>query len=124
LSIHVTETVAHGVEPTKGHVQEISELEWHKIPVEEALHRLGSSAQGGLDDNQAQTRLHRDGKNVLSPPPTHRFRKMYLLVYSTLMVELGTSLADLVESFLLRELSVSFVINLSEILPRTPRTSR
>jgi Cation transporter/ATPase, N-terminus len=76
LSIRVTETVDHGVEPTKGHVQEIAELQWHKISVDEVIERLGSSAMTGLDENLAQLRLQRNGKNILSPPPTHRFRKM------------------------------------------------
>ena len=71
LSINVTDTLSHGVEATKGHVKDIAELDWHTLSVEETLQRLG------LDNNQAQRRLQQNGKNVLSPPPTHRFRKMY-----------------------------------------------
>jgi sodium/potassium-transporting ATPase subunit alpha len=76
LSINVTDTITHGVEPTKGHVKDIADLEWHKITPQEALQRLGCSETQGLDDNQAQRRLQLNGKNVLSPPPTHHFRKM------------------------------------------------
>jgi sodium/potassium-transporting ATPase subunit alpha len=76
LSIQVTDTVSHGVEPTKGHVKDIADLEWHKISAHEVLRRLRSDEAQGLDNNQAQRRLQENGKNVLSPPPTHRFRRM------------------------------------------------
>jgi sodium/potassium-transporting ATPase subunit alpha len=76
LSINVTDTLSHGVEATKGHVKDIAELDWHKLSVDEALQRLGCLQGQGLDANQAQRRLQHNGKNVLSPPPTHRFRKM------------------------------------------------
>ena len=76
LSIHVTDTVAYGVEPIKGNVKDIADLEWHKISGQEALRRLRCQESQGLDNNQAQRRLQQNGKNVLSPPPTHRFRKM------------------------------------------------
>ena len=77
LSINVTETVTHGIEPTKGHVKDIADLEWHKIAAQEAVRRLRTCETQGLDNNQAHNRLHQNGKNVLSPPKTHRFRKMY-----------------------------------------------
>ena len=72
----------HGVEPTKGHVKEIADLDWHKISIEEALRRERTSETQGLDNNQAQIRLQQNGKNVLSPPPTHRVRKMYVSLVS------------------------------------------
>ena len=77
LSIHVTDTVTHGVEPSKGHVKDIADLDWHIISADEALQRQGCHPNNGLDSNQAARRLQQNGKNVLSPPPTHRFRKMY-----------------------------------------------
>jgi len=76
LSINVTDTITLGLEPARGHVKDIAELEWHKISPQEALRRLRCSETQGLDENQAQRRLQLNGKNVLSPPPTHRFRKM------------------------------------------------
>ena len=76
LSINVTDTVTHGVEPTKGNVKDIAELEWHKISGQEALRQLRCHESQGLDNNQVQRRLQQNGKNVLSPPPSHRFRKM------------------------------------------------
>ena len=82
LSINVTDTVTHGVEPTKGHVKDIVDLDWHKISIEEALRRERSSETQGLDNNQAQSRLQQNGKNVLSPPPTHHVRKMYITIVS------------------------------------------
>jgi sodium/potassium-transporting ATPase subunit alpha len=76
LSIHVTDTLSHGVEAQKGHVKDIAELEWHKISTEDALHRLRVSPSQGLDGAQAARRLQQNGKNQLSPPPTHHVRKM------------------------------------------------
>jgi sodium/potassium-transporting ATPase subunit alpha len=75
LSIHVTDTVTHGVEPTKGNVKDIADLEWHKISPQEALQRLRCNGATGLDNDQAQRRLQEHGKNILSPPPKHRIRK-------------------------------------------------
>jgi sodium/potassium-transporting ATPase subunit alpha len=80
LSINVTDTISHGVEPVKGKdVKSISELEWHSITAQEALRRLTCSETQGLDNNQAQRRLQKYGKNVLSPPPTRRIRKLYVI---------------------------------------------
>lgn len=76
LSINVTDTVSHGVEPTKRNVKDISELEWHKISVQDVFRSLRCSEAHGLDNDQARRRLQQDGKNMLSPPPTHRTRKM------------------------------------------------
>jgi hypothetical protein len=83
LSIHVTDTVSHGVEPSKGHVKDIADLDWHIISPGEALQRLGCHPTNGLDSNQAARRLQQNGKNTLSPPPTHRFRKMYSRLLSS-----------------------------------------
>ncbi len=38
---------------------------WHAIPVEEALRRLGTSAENGLDAGEAAARLHKYGPNRL-----------------------------------------------------------
>lgn len=75
LSIHVSDTITHGVQPAKGNIKAISELDWHLLPVAEALQRLGSSETRGLDDNQAQRRLQQYGNNIISPPPTNHIRK-------------------------------------------------
>lgn len=77
LSIGVTDTIQHRYEPGKGHVRDIADLEWHKISAADAVRRLRSSETQGLDNNQWKRRIEQDGKNILSPPPTHRFRKMY-----------------------------------------------
>jgi hypothetical protein len=79
LSIHVSDTLTHGVQPAKGNIKAISELDWHLLPVAEALQRLGSSETRGLDDNQAQRRLQQYGKNILSPPPTNHIRKTFYI---------------------------------------------
>jgi magnesium-transporting ATPase (P-type) len=107
LSIHVTDTVTYGVEPSKGHVKDIAELDWHIISTDEALQRLGCHPTNGLDGNQAARRLQQNGKNVLSPLPTHRVRKMYVCFRKRSHIDLATSLADLegfyfsLESFVL-----------------------
>ena len=78
LSIHVSDTISHGVPPAKGPIKTIAELDWHMLPSQEALQRLGSSETQGLDNNQAQRRLQQYGKNVVSPPPTNHIRKTYV----------------------------------------------
>jgi Cation transporter/ATPase, N-terminus len=85
LSINVTDTVSHGVEPGKGHIKSISELEWHLIPANEAIRRLRSSDTQGLDNDQVERRLKENGKNTLSPPPTNRIRKTYITSLPRLM---------------------------------------
>ena len=72
----MTDTVEHGLPASKGNVKELSELEWHKISAHEATRRLRVNESQGLDGNQAERRLREQGKNTLSPPPKHRFRKM------------------------------------------------
>jgi sodium/potassium-transporting ATPase subunit alpha len=59
-------------------------LEWHKISAQEAARRLRTSDTHGLDNNQAKTRIQQNGKNTLSPPKTHHFRKMYVASLSRL----------------------------------------
>jgi magnesium-transporting ATPase (P-type) len=120
LSINVTDTISHGVEPSKGNIKAISELDWHVLSVHEALQRLGSSETQGLDDNQAQRRLQQYGKNILSPPPTRRIRKTYLvstmltLVLIISLVVLGVCCSSL-------QSSVSSAINLSVFpIPTAP----
>jgi hypothetical protein len=120
LSIHVTDTLSHGVEATKGHVKEIADLEWHKIDAEDALHRLRCSPSQGLDGAQAQRRLQQDGKNQLSPPPTHRFRKMYSF-RDLSNKALAISSAGLEDSCSLRGLYVSSATNHLAIPPRIPQ---
>ena len=78
LSIHVSDTISHGVPPAKGPIKTIAELDWHMLPSQETLQRLGSSETQGLDNNQAQRRLQQYGKNVVSPPPTNHIRKTYV----------------------------------------------
>jgi len=80
LSINVTESISRNLPPTKGNIKNITELEWHSIPANEALRRLRTSDTSGLDNEQAERRLKENGKNILSPPPTNRIRKTYPLV--------------------------------------------
>jgi sodium/potassium-transporting ATPase subunit alpha len=56
-------------------------VDWHKISVEEALTRLAVSPKTGLDKAQAQRRLQQNGKNVISPPKTNMFRKVFGWVF-------------------------------------------
>lgn len=81
MSINVTESISHNLPPTKGNVKNITDLEWHALPANEALRRLRTSDTSGLDNEQAQRRLQENGKNILSPPPTNHIRKTHLLLF-------------------------------------------
>jgi cation-transporting ATPase F len=41
---------------------------WHQEPAEEVLNLLCSNPESGLDEEEAATRLHRFGSNMLTPP--------------------------------------------------------
>ncbi|KZS91530.1 sodium-potassium ATPase [Sistotremastrum niveocremeum HHB9708] len=62
--------------PKAGNVKDLSALDWHKISVAEAVRRLSVSPQSGLDAAQCARRLATDGKNVISPPPSHLFMRI------------------------------------------------
>ncbi|KAN0065286.1 hypothetical protein ACQY0O_001121 [Thecaphora frezii] len=62
-------------------VKELSELDWHSITVEEALKRLSSSADTGLDASQAERRLKQYGRNEMSKPPSRWARKLFGYIF-------------------------------------------
>ncbi|KAF8811093.1 sodium-potassium ATPase [Phlegmacium glaucopus] len=86
LSIHVETRVSDtgggkGQEGRDRAVKELSSLDWHKISAEEALTRLAVSPKTGLDKPQFQRRLKQHGKNVISPPKSNMFRKVFGWVF-------------------------------------------
>ncbi|EPQ30905.1 uncharacterized protein PFL1_01803 [Pseudozyma flocculosa PF-1] len=62
-------------------VKELSELDWHSISAEDALKRLGSAADAGLDTSQAERRLKQYGRNEMSKPPNRWARKLFGYVF-------------------------------------------
>ncbi|PPQ70421.1 hypothetical protein CVT24_013171 [Panaeolus cyanescens] len=83
LSIHVEtktqplpELGEKKVEKRTRVLKDLSGLDWHKITIDEALTRLGVSPKTGLEKEQASRRQQQHGKNVITPPKTHFFRKL------------------------------------------------
>ena len=59
----------------------LSELDWHKLSLDDCLSRLGSSPTAGLDAAQAERRLKQYGKNEMSKPPRRLFRKIFGYIF-------------------------------------------
>ncbi|PWN42087.1 K, P-type ATPase [Ceraceosorus guamensis] len=62
-------------------LKDFSNLEWHKLPVEDVLHRLGVSPAGGLDADQAKRRISQYGPNRMSKPQSQLLRKLFGYVF-------------------------------------------
>ncbi|KAJ7499936.1 hypothetical protein FB451DRAFT_1385591 [Mycena latifolia] len=96
LSIHVTETQEQGTVASKGNVKglppscvatpwltspDLSDVTWHALPAAELCTRLGVSETRGLDATIAARRLAKDGKNVISRPPSNLARKIFFYIF-------------------------------------------
>lgn len=55
---------------------DLSELDWHRVSIDEALRRLAVAPKTGLDAAQAQRRTTQYGANQISPPPKRVLRKV------------------------------------------------
>jgi hypothetical protein len=55
---------------------EVSTLEWHTLSIEEVCRRLGTNCLRGLSPTQAFRKRIEAGRNVHSPPQSHRFQKL------------------------------------------------
>jgi hypothetical protein len=55
---------------------DLSELDWHRVSIDEALRRLAVAPKTGLDVAQAQRRAAQYGANQISPPPKRVLRKV------------------------------------------------
>lgn len=55
---------------------DLSELDWHRVSIDEALRRLAVAPKTGLDAAQAQRRTGQYGANQISPPPKRVLRKV------------------------------------------------
>ncbi|KAF8493698.1 sodium-potassium ATPase [Russula emetica] len=62
--------------PSKNAVKDLSELDWHRVSIDEALRRLAVAPKTGLDAAQAQRRATQYGANQISPPPKRILRKV------------------------------------------------
>lgn len=56
---------------------ELSSLDWHTISTDEVFQRLSTSSEYGLSAEQVKRKLEEHGKNIPSPPPTHRFKQIF-----------------------------------------------
>lgn len=55
----------------------LSELEWHRLSVQDLLQRLSTSVTQGLSSEQVQRRTAEYGRNQPSPPPSRWFRTAF-----------------------------------------------
>ncbi|KAI0259575.1 sodium-potassium ATPase [Gloeopeniophorella convolvens] len=78
LSLHLEHSQQAQLDPKapKGAIKDLSDLDWHKLPVDEALRRLAVAPQRGLDSPQAARRAATAGPNAISPPPRRVLRKV------------------------------------------------
>ncbi|CAK7206964.1 hypothetical protein SEUCBS139899_009771 [Sporothrix eucalyptigena] len=79
LSIDVDEYAQKKNAPLKKDkktVVDLAHLHWHTTPPEEVAMQLSTSTKTGLSSDQVARRLTQYGKNVPSPPPTHRTRQI------------------------------------------------
>lgn len=56
--------------------QELADLDWHKVSVQELSLRISSSLAHGLSKEQVLRKREQYGKNAPPPPKTHRTRKI------------------------------------------------
>ena len=55
---------------------DLSELDWHKVSIDEALRRLAVAPKTGLEAAQAQRRAVQFGADRISPPPSRTLLKV------------------------------------------------
>ncbi|KAF6809270.1 h k atpase alpha [Colletotrichum musicola] len=67
---------SEAVKKAKNVATELSELEWHTLPVDEVLRRLSSSLTDGLSPDQVQRRVAHYGRNAPSPPPSNNISRI------------------------------------------------
>ncbi|KAI8069352.1 hypothetical protein BC940DRAFT_236845 [Gongronella butleri] len=60
----------------KSLVNELTEVSYHKITVDELAQQYGTSVERGLDKEQIDKRVALYGKNAISPPPSNLLRKL------------------------------------------------
>ncbi|KAJ7499921.1 hypothetical protein FB451DRAFT_1015261, partial [Mycena latifolia] len=60
---------------------DLSDVTWHALPVVDICTRLGVSAARGLDASIAACRLAKNGKNVISRPPSNLARKIFFYIF-------------------------------------------
>ncbi|BEI81001.1 hypothetical protein CcaverHIS002_0201610 [Cutaneotrichosporon cavernicola] len=81
LSIHVTDSLATPSAHAKNKAaRELSELDWHRVSVDDALQRLNVSPKSGLDADQVKRR-QAAGFNEMTPPPRNLLRKWLSYVF-------------------------------------------
>ncbi|KAJ7227924.1 hypothetical protein C8J57DRAFT_1092819 [Mycena rebaudengoi] len=61
--------------------KELSQATWHTLSTHDVCTRLGVSDQRGLDASIAARRLAKNGRNVLSRPPSNLARKIFFYIF-------------------------------------------
>ena len=67
--------------PQKGAHKELADLDWHILPKDEVLQRLGVSPEVGLDLAMAKKRLAQNGPNEVKPHKPNIFLKIASWVF-------------------------------------------
>ncbi|OLL24431.1 Sodium/potassium-transporting ATPase subunit alpha-A [Neolecta irregularis DAH-3] len=65
----------------KGVVGALSDLDFHLVSIQELSTRFSTSIQQGLSPEQVARKLTLEGPNVLSPPPSRVFQKLFGYVF-------------------------------------------
>lgn len=55
---------------------ELGDVNWHTLSVNELQNQLSTSLVQGLSQDQVAAKIKEHGRNVPSPPPTHRFKQI------------------------------------------------
>ncbi|KAK1851010.1 cation-transporting atpase pma1 [Colletotrichum chrysophilum] len=88
LSIHVSESqhAAANAEPDlkaakEGDDEYFAELNFHTLPGAQVCQQLGVSPDQGLPEDEASTRLQKNGPNTLPEPKTNYLKKLFVYVF-------------------------------------------
>jgi hypothetical protein len=60
---------------------DLSDITWHLLSVAEICTRFGVAEDRGLDASIAARRLEKNGKNVISKPPSNLARKIFFYIF-------------------------------------------
>ncbi|KAJ6579686.1 hypothetical protein DFH09DRAFT_1446136 [Mycena vulgaris] len=70
-----------GLSPLRREFHHLSDITWHTLSVAEICTRFGVSEDRGLDASIAARRLAKNGKNVISRPPSNLARKIFFYIF-------------------------------------------
>ncbi|KAI5302911.1 hypothetical protein KEM56_000234 [Ascosphaera pollenicola] len=70
-----------GKKKNEKQLQELEELKWHTMPVNEIYTALNTSVNYGLSAEQIERRLEQYGRNAPTPPPSQWARKIFFYLF-------------------------------------------